>query len=119
MGRDVIHSNYDVGSRIRYYRKLHKMSQEKLALTASMNPAFLGHLERGEKSPTVTTLEKITSALDISLGDLFSDDIHLEETDARSTNYNRIRMMLDELSDDDVDAISDIIMNIIRLKKNP
>lgn len=119
MGKDVSNTNCDVGSRIRYYRKLHKMSQEKLALTASMNPAFLGHLERGEKSPTVTTLEKITSALDITLGDLFSDSINPDETDARSVNYNRIRLLLDELSDDDVDAVSDIIMNIVRLKKNP
>lgn len=95
------------------------MSQEKLALTASMNPAFIGHLERGEKSPTVTTLEKITSALDISLGDLFSDSIKPDEADARSMNYNRIQLLLDELSDADVDAVSDIIMNIVRLKKNP
>lgn len=119
MNKDIPDNNFDVGSRIRYYRKLHNMSQEKLALTASINPAFVGHLERGEKSPTVTTLEKITSALDISLGDLFSDSIQPDETDSRSMNYDRIRFLLDELSDDDVDAISDIIVNIVRLKKNP
>lgn len=119
MNKDVSHTNFDIGSRIRYYRKLHNMSQEKLALTASINPAFVGHLERNEKSPTVNTLEKITSALDISLGDLFSDAIQVNEADSRSMNYDRIRLLLDELSDDDVDAVSDIIVNIVRLKKNP
>ena len=51
MNKDNGKSNFDVGSRIRYYRKLQNMSQEKLALTASINPAFVGHLERGEKKP--------------------------------------------------------------------
>jgi len=119
MNKDNSNTNFDIGSRIRYFRKLHNMSQEKLALTASINPAFVGHLERGEKSPTVTTLEKITSALDITLGDLFSDFVKPDESDSRSINYARIRLLLDELSDDDVDAVSEIIVNIVRLKKNP
>ena len=72
-----------------------------------------------KKSPTVTTLEKITNALDITLGDLFSDSIKPDVTDSRSMNYDRIRLLLDELSDDDVDAVSDIIVSIVRLKKNP
>ena len=59
--------------RIRYFRKLKGWSQETLALQADMNPAFLGHLERGLKSPTVKTLEKIAAALDISMAELFSE----------------------------------------------
>ena len=119
MNKDTQNTNFDVGSRIRYYRKLHNMSQEKLALTASINPAFVGHLERNEKSPTVNTLEKIATALDISLGDLFSDAIQPDDANSRSMNYDRIRLLLDKLSDDDIDAISEIIINIVRLKNNP
>ena len=52
MDKDTSKATCNIGSRIRYQRKLHNMSQEKLALAASMNPAFIGHLERGEKSPT-------------------------------------------------------------------
>ncbi len=54
-----------VGERIRYYRVLKGMSQEALALEANINAAFVGHLERGLKSPTVTTLEKMTGALEM------------------------------------------------------
>ena len=57
----------------RYFRKLKGWSQETLALQAEINPAFLGHLERGLKSPTVKTLEKIACALDISMAELFAE----------------------------------------------
>ena len=63
----------NVGERIRYFRNLRGWSQETLALQAEINPAFLGHLERGLKSPTIKTLEKIVRALDISLAELFAD----------------------------------------------
>lgn len=55
-----------VGERIRYHRLQRGMSQEKLALLAGINPAFLGHLERGLKSPTFTTLDKIVEALELN-----------------------------------------------------
>lgn len=119
MDKDTSKVTSNIGSRIRYQRKLHNMSQEKLALAASMNPAFIGHLERGEKSPTVATLEKITHALDISLGELFSDSIEPDSADTRSMHYERIKLMLDKLSDEDVAAVSDIIFSIIQLKGNP
>lgn len=40
----------NVGERIRYFRNLRGWSQETLALQAEINPAFLGHLERGSKA---------------------------------------------------------------------
>lgn len=64
--------NY-VGRRIKLFRSIRGWSQEKLALQAEINPAFLGHLERGLKVPTVTTLMKITDALGITLSEFFSD----------------------------------------------
>lgn len=39
----------NIGARIRYFRKLKGLSQEKLAWEAGINPAFLGELERGTK----------------------------------------------------------------------
>lgn len=55
----MMYCEVNVGERIRYFRNLRGWSQETLALQAEINPAFLGHLERGLKSPTIKTLEKI------------------------------------------------------------
>ena len=55
----MIYCEVNVGERIRYFRNLRGWSQETLALQAEINPAFLWHLERGLKSPTTKTPEKI------------------------------------------------------------
>ena len=71
----------DVGGRIRYFRHLRKLSQEQLALQAGINPAFLGHLERGLKSPTITTLEKLVRALNITFEELFTEETAATDQD--------------------------------------
>ncbi|MFX3637070.1 MAG: helix-turn-helix domain-containing protein [Candidatus Pristimantibacillus sp.] len=61
-----------IGERIRNYRKKQGLSQEELAHLASMHTSYVGEIERSEKSPTLESLEKITSALGITLEELFS-----------------------------------------------
>ena len=62
--------------RIRHLRKVHKLSQEKLAEKADLHPTFVGNIERAEKNPTITSLEKIARAFNIPLTELltFPDD---------------------------------------------
>ncbi|MFR9136997.1 MAG: helix-turn-helix domain-containing protein, partial [Gemmiger formicilis] len=43
----------EVGAKIKYLRQKRGLSQEALALSCDMNPAFLGHVERGMRSPTL------------------------------------------------------------------
>ena len=63
--------NKQLGMRIKYLRRLKRMSQEDLALEAGVNKNYLSDLERGERNPTVKILEKIARALDINLQELF------------------------------------------------
>ena len=56
--------------KIRYHRRQKGMSQEELALKANLNPAFFGQVERGLKCPTVDTLYKIATALNVPLPEL-------------------------------------------------
>ena len=60
-----------IGQRIRNYRTQKGLSQEKLAELASCHPTYIGQLERGEKNATLESVEKISSAMDISLSELF------------------------------------------------
>ena len=57
-----------IGQRIRNYRTQKGLSQEKLA---GSHPTYIGQLERGEKNATLESVEKITSAMDVSLSQLF------------------------------------------------
>ena len=60
-----------IGQRIRNYRTQKGLSQEKLAELAGCHPTSIGQLERGEKNATLESVEKIASAMDISLSELF------------------------------------------------
>lgn len=104
----------DIGSRIRYFRKLKGWSQETLALQADMNPAFLGHLERGLKSPTVKTLEKIASALDISMAELFA--VPQPVSDEKDALLAKLHDLLQGLSVDNLNKITIILQNILSLE---
>lgn len=64
-----------VGEKIRYYRKERGLSQEELAYRASLHNTYIGQLERGEKNATIESLAKVCAALDITLSDLFNNEI--------------------------------------------
>jgi len=60
-----------IGQRIRNYRTQKNLSQEKLAEAAGCHPTYIGQVERGEKNATLESIEKIASALNIPLSQLF------------------------------------------------
>lgn len=81
-----------VGARIRQLRTDRGMSLEKLALECGMNPAFLGHVERGLRCPTVYTLARVCAGLDISLAELF-----LAAPDQENDNAAAIQHVTDQM----------------------
>ena len=60
------------GAHIRKLRIERGMSQEQLAEKAQVHRTYVGMLERGEKNATITTLVKISAALNVSINQLFS-----------------------------------------------
>ena len=53
----------ELGQRIRAERTARKMTQEELAERADLHPTYIGQVERGEKSLTIASLEKIVEGL--------------------------------------------------------
>ena len=60
-----------LGKRINQLRIDKKMTQEKLALEAGLNRAYIGYIERGERNPSTETVAKISKVLKVSLNELF------------------------------------------------
>ena len=60
-----------IGQRIRNYRTARGLSREKLADLCGCHPTYIGQLERGEKNATIESIDKIATALDVSLSKLF------------------------------------------------
>ncbi len=61
----------EMGNRIRTLRNQMGLSQEKLALRAGIDRTYLAGVESGKRNATITSIEKIVNALEISLSDFF------------------------------------------------
>jgi len=107
-------AHIDVGARIRYFRHMKGLSQEQLALQAGVNPAFLGHLERGLKSPTITTLDKLVRAL-ITFEELFAEDTRPPDPD-RADAMRRLELLVRDLPAGELDKLADIIKAILEFR---
>lgn len=56
---------------LRRIRVSKNISQEELALLAGVERAYVGHIERGKKNPTILTIEKLAKALNCNVLDFF------------------------------------------------
>lgn len=59
-----------IGLKIVLERTKRKLSQEKLAELSDLSKNSLGAIERGTSSPSIDTLDRIASALEIELSEL-------------------------------------------------
>ena len=66
--------NVRIGNIIREARINKKMTQEQLSEAVDITPAFIGHIERGDRSLSLTTLAGIANTLNIPMYLLFSDE---------------------------------------------
>lgn len=62
------------GKRVKQLRQLRELTQQEFAEKANISISFLGNIERGNKSPTVETLQKMADALDVTLSELMTFD---------------------------------------------
>ena len=61
------------GNKVRKERAKLGLSQEGLAAKAGVHRTYIGMIERAEKNITLENIEKIASALKITLPDIFKD----------------------------------------------
>ncbi len=59
------------GKRVAELRKQQGISQEELAFRCGLHRTYIGSIERGEKCPTLNTIEKIAVGLEVSINTLF------------------------------------------------
>jgi transcriptional regulator with XRE-family HTH domain len=60
-----------IGEAIRMFRKKARMTQERLAERADLNPKYLGEIERGEKIISIEALLRIAKAVKVPIRSFF------------------------------------------------
>jgi transcriptional regulator with XRE-family HTH domain len=61
-----------VGKQIQKLRELKGISQQDLAAKCNFEKSNMSRLEAGRVNPTLSTLEKVAKALEVTLAELFS-----------------------------------------------
>lgn len=62
-----------IGQAIRRLRKTKKLSQEKLALLADVDRAYIGQIERGDNNVAMLRLKQIADALEVTVASLMAE----------------------------------------------
>ena len=65
--------NTAFGKHIAKLRKMQEISQEELAFRCSVHRTYIGALERGEKFPTLNTIEKLAKGFNMPMVELFKN----------------------------------------------
>lgn len=64
-----------IGQRIKDLREKANISQKDLAYSADLDRSYIAGIENGLRNVSILNIEKIASALNVSLKDFFSDKI--------------------------------------------
>ena len=102
-------NSMDFGKRLAYYRKKANMTQEALALEAELSQKHISEIERGVKTPTITTLERLAEALGISVAHLCS------EIEAEDEYANIVSAIIASVSDEKRQEFIEVITKIARM----
>ena len=105
-----------LGKRIRNHRTVKGLSQEKLAELSGCHPTYIGQIERGEKNATVESIEKISTALNVSLSNLF-EKLYAEENAASNIPLECYELV-SEKSKAEQEQILRILIEIDKYKNN-
>jgi transcriptional regulator with XRE-family HTH domain len=61
-----------IGAHVRRLRTQQKISLRKLAGQTDFSPSFMSQVENGQVSPSISSMEKIATALGVTMGEFFA-----------------------------------------------
>ena len=103
-----------LGERIRQERLKLGLTQSKLAEDLDISDAYMGHIERGDRSLTLSTLIRLVNRLHVSVDYLLQE--YIEETD--DNIVNQFKQLIDNQSSEDKNMAIDILKTMFSHIRN-
>ncbi len=69
-----------IGNRIKELRDVKKMSQKDLAYASDLDRSYIASVENGQRNISIINIEKISSALGVTLKKFFKDNKFHDDT---------------------------------------
>lgn len=96
---------YDIGQRIRKFRKAHGFSQEELAEKVEISVTHMSHIETGNTKLSLPVFVALSKALEVRTDDLLSDN----NLSVRNAAIEAIVRSLETCSTQQIRIIEDIL----------
>ena len=105
-----------IGKRIEKYRKLKGYSKVELGSLSGVSPIQIGRYENGKVLvPSVNSLEKLASALDVPLEFLFEDEKYVIDNKILENKFKKLMKSMNK--DEDKFALSKVLDSFLLLSK--
>ncbi|MGF7012129.1 transcriptional regulator with XRE-family HTH domain [Lachnospiraceae bacterium PF1-22] len=106
---------YEIGQRIRKYRKAYNLSQEQLADKIQISTTHMSHIETGNTKLSLAVFVKIADALSVQTDALIYDAPQVN----RTAMTDEISDILNSCKPEELKIITDVIKSLkISLDKN-
>lgn len=90
-GTSNANEGFSLGDRLVYLRERRHLTQQELARAASVSQSTIAHIESNRKDPSISTLKKLATALDIHIAVLFSTDtVYVFDMDRLKKKYDHV-----------------------------
>lgn len=76
------------GKNLKYYRFKKNLTQEQLAELLNVDSTYISEMERGRKGARFDTLAKLSNHLNVSVSQLFDEDILNKKIPDNIKNFN-------------------------------
>ena len=104
----------ELGLRIRTLRKRNGLTQEEMADKCELHWTYIGGLERGERNPTLTTMQKVAEGLGVGLTELLSAKAFQEGPVVdQDTNEGKLMRLLRRENGDTVALAAGILREVL------
>ena len=100
-----------LGARIKEERLRNRLTQEQLAEQVGVTTAFIGHIERAERSLSLETLVRISIALGVTIDYLTSDFVKPQSDDVF---IEELQSLLADKTNQQKQAVLDVVRALLR-----
>jgi transcriptional regulator with XRE-family HTH domain len=104
----------ELGARIRALRKRHGLTQEEMAEKCDLHWTYIGGLERGERNPTLTTMQRVAAGLGVGLNQLIDARSFPRPQSDEESKEARLLRLIRKKGGDSVDLATKVIREVVR-----
>jgi len=107
----------NIGENIKKIRTTKGLSQKEVTISSGLDSAQYSRIENGKTDPSVTTLERIAKAMNVSLAELFATTEVLKEINSFDQTIMEKVSLVETLSDEERKTIYTMLDAFVGKKK--